>query len=273
MLGTSRVIATVLASVLVVGPALAQPTPTPAQKTQIQDLVKQAIAKSQAGDHATAIELYQKAYAIAPLPTLLSNIGAEYQLATKPVEALKFFCMYLEKDPAGPLATYATGQAKLLQSQLTGTAVDDAGVCKAPKQAPPPPPKDTSGTKDLGTAKVEAKDPGKGMKTAGMVMGGIGVVSVGLGIVFGIQAKKISDDISSHTDMTVPWRKDIIAYQDRGQRDEYLQIGCLALGGALVIGGAIVYLKGRSKSSSAESTTIQPSVGPGGGGMVLSGSF
>src|SRR5437762_3387859 len=121
MLGTSRTVAAVLAAAMLVGQVglvAAQPTPTPAQKQQVQDIVKQAIAKSQAGDHAGAIELYRNAYALSGLPTLLSNIGAEYQLATKPVEAMKYFCMYLEKDPAGPLATYATGQAKVLWVQL-----------------------------------------------------------------------------------------------------------------------------------------------------------
>ncbi|MBL9020240.1 MAG: hypothetical protein JNL83_39005 [Myxococcales bacterium] len=99
MLGSSRAVATVLAAALLVGPsglAIAQPQPTPQQKQLVQDLVKQAIAKSQAGDHAGAIETYQKAYATSPLPTLLSNIGSEYQLASKPVEALKYFFMYLE---------------------------------------------------------------------------------------------------------------------------------------------------------------------------------
>lgn len=277
MLGTSRVVATILASVLVIAPVTgyAQPQGTPAQKQQFGDWMKQAIAKSQAGDHAGAIEIYQKAYALIPLPTVLSNIGAEYQLATKPVEALKYFCMYIEKDPAGPLASYATGQAKLLQSQLTNTAVDDASVCKAPKPVvtppPPPPPNDTTGTQNLGapSATPAAADPGKQLKTVGLVVAGAGVITVGLGVYFGVQAKKISDDISDHKND--PWQDSILDDQDRGQRDEYLQITCLTVGGLLVAGGAYLFVKGRAKT--AESTTITPSVTPGGGGMVLSGSF
>lgn len=274
MLGTSRVVATILASALVLAPIAghAQPQGTPAQKQQFGDLMKQAIARSQAGDHAGAIETYQKAYALIPLPTVLSNIGAEYQLATKPVEALKYFCMYLEKDPAGPLASYATGQAKLLQSQLTNTTVDDAGVCKAP--APPPkdpPPRDTTGTKDLATAPATPKmgDPGKTLKTVGVVAAGAGLVSAGLGVYFGIQAKKISDDISNHK--TEAWQDSILDYQNEGQRDEYLQIAFLSAGGVLIVGGALLYFKGRSKT--AESTTVTPTVTPGGGGVVFSGSF
>lgn len=275
MLGTSRVVATILASVLVLAPVTgsAQPQGTPAQKQQFGDWMKQAIAKSQAGDHAAAIEIYQKAYALIPLPTVLSNIGAEFQLATKPVEALKYFCMYLEKDPAGPLATYASGQAKLLQSQLTNTAVDDASVCRAPKAAtppPPPPPDNTTGTQNLGANPTpQHADGGKTLKTVGLVAMGVGVITVAAGAYFGVQAKKISDDISNHK--MDAWKDSIRDYQDEGQRDEYLQIGCLTAGGVLVVGGAFLYFKGRAKT--AESTTITPSVSPGGGGMVLSGSF
>lgn len=270
MLGTSRVVAAMLASALMIGQVAAQPAPapTPQQKQQVQDLVKLAIARSQAADHAGAIELYQKAYATTPLPTLLSNIGAEYQLAAKPVEALKYFCMYLEKDPAGPLASYATGQAKLLQSQLTNAPVEEAMVCKAPAQQPPPPPPPPQ---DPVVAPTPApSDPGKGLKTTGLVVGGVGVLSVGLGIYFGIQAKKISDDITENEAM---WRNDIISYQDKGQRNEYLQITFLAVGGAAVIGGAVLYMMGRGKTKAAESMTVTPSMGAGSASLTLSGAF
>ncbi len=270
MLGTSRVVATVLASALLAGQVAAQPapTPTPAQKIAVQDLVKQAIARSQTLDHAGAIETYQKAYATIPMPTLLSNIGAEYQLANKPVEALKYFCMYLDKDPAGPLATYATGQAKLLQSQLTNTAVDDASVCKPPKPIEVAPP-DPVPTPTPAPAVVTSSDPGKGLKTAGLVTAGLGVVSIGFGVYFGVKAKRISDDITNNSGT---WRDDIEAYQDEGQRDEYLQIALLSVGGALAITGTYLYLKGRKKTAT-ESVTVQPTMISGGGGVSFSGSF
>ena len=69
----------VLASVLARCPPLAQPQPPTEEKQQASELVKQAIAKSQAGDHEAAIDLYLKAYTIIPQPLLLSNIGSEYQ--------------------------------------------------------------------------------------------------------------------------------------------------------------------------------------------------
>src|SRR5678816_4328469 len=133
-------IRTLLVLVLAATPALAQPgktTPTP--KEQAADLVKRAIAKSDAGDHQGAIDLYLEAYKLAPLHTLLSNVGTEYQRAGKNVEALRYFCMYLDKDPAGVNVNYATAKAKAIQIELGNKDVTDADVCK-PKAAPAPPP-------------------------------------------------------------------------------------------------------------------------------------
>lgn len=279
MLGTSRVVAAVLASVLLVSPALAQPAPTASQKQQAQDLVKQAITKSQAKEHDDAIELYLKAYAIVPLPTLLSNVGAEYRAADKPVEALKYFCMYLEKDPTGTLQTYAKAQARELQDTLGQQELD---VCAPLPEAKPPIDEGTDeGTGVTGTTGLTATaptpaaaDPGKGLKIAGLVTGGVGVVALGAGVLFGLKAKRISDDITNQP-VDEMWRTAIDEYEAEGQTAENYQIVSLIAGGALVTGGVILYVLGRSKTASAsrEQMTVGPTASADGGGLVLSGRF
>lgn len=284
MLGTSRVVAAVLASSLLVGTVLAQPTkpPTPAEKQQAGDLVKQAIAKSQDKDHVAAIDLYLKAYAVVPLPTLLSNVGTEYQQATKPVEALKYFCLYLEKDPTGALVTYATSQARVLQIQLGNTPANDSEVCKPASaspgngsgsdagsgsgsgsdsiQPPPPPPPPTS-------------DPGGSLKLAGMIGGGVGLVTLGLGFYFGVRAKTINDDIEDQGP-NEPWPNNIREYMDEGQRYEYMQVAFLVVGGALLVGGTVAYVVGRGKTTEAhQQMVIAPTLTPDGGGISFSGRF
>jgi tetratricopeptide (TPR) repeat protein len=121
-MGSPRALASLIAALLVVSVASAQPNkPTDVQVKKAGDLVKGAIAKSQAGDHSAAIDLYLNAYQLVPLAVLLSNIGSEYQQVNKPVEALKYFCKYLDAEPTGTNATYAIAQAKSLQIQLTGS--------------------------------------------------------------------------------------------------------------------------------------------------------
>lgn len=296
MLGTSRVVATLLTSVLLVSPALAQKPPSDKDKAAAQELVKKAITKSQAKDHEAAIELYLKAYALVPLPTLLSNVGTEYQTAKKPVEALKYFCMYLEKDPTGPLSTYATAQAITMQKDLGNTSVDEDSVCK-----PLTPPVDTTTNTTTGggdtttggggntttggggeiTAPIgepvdkgpETADPGSTLKLVGLVGVGLGVGAAAAGFYFGSQAKKISDDISSHTDTTVRWRDDIKDYEAKGQRYENIQIATLIAGGVLVVGGTVLHFVGRSKTASAERMTVTPVATGDTAGVVFSGRF
>lgn len=286
MMGISRrALATVLASLLVTSslasPVLAQPAPTPAQEQQARDLTKKAIAKSQGGDHQQAVDLYLDAYKLVPNAMLLSNVGAEYQQMNKPVEALRYFCMYLEKDPTGTNASFATSQAKLLQMALGNKDVNDDNVCKPP-QPPPEPEPDTgdgtgvTGTTGLGvTATSGSSDPGKALKIAGIIGAGLGVAGLGAGIYFGLEAKRISDDITNHCkegEVCMPWPGEIDQLEKDGQAAENKQIAFLIGGGVLAVAGAVVYVVGRSKSN-RERPTVSANVGNGAVGLLVNGRF
>src|SRR5436190_8133970 len=95
----NRVLAAVLVVAVAAAPVVAQPTA--AKKQQAQELTKQGIAKMNAGDYQEAIDLYLKAYDAVPLPLLLTNIGTAYAKLGNPSEALRHFCLYLEKEPNG----------------------------------------------------------------------------------------------------------------------------------------------------------------------------
>jgi tetratricopeptide (TPR) repeat protein len=140
-----------LVSVLTALPAVAS-AQSAKDKKAASEKVKQAIAKSQAGDHEAAITLYNDAYKIIPQPLLLSNIGAEYQQMGKAVEARDFFCKYLAADPTGSNVGYATAQAKTLYIDLGGIKdVKDEDVCKPlvkPEEQAPPPDDDKDKDKD-----------------------------------------------------------------------------------------------------------------------------
>lgn len=284
-MGSSRVLIAVLAIGAASSAALAQPQTTEKQRREAGDLVKKAIARSQAGDHGKAIELYLQAYQIAPLPILLSNVGSEYQQENKPVEALDYFCKYLEQDPTGANVSYAQAQAKSLQIQL-GNQVDDTDVCKPAKPAPPAPPPTpppgpepgttttvTGTTGDLhATAQPSSEHPGKSLRLAGLGVGVAGAAAFGVGVYFGLQAKRISDDISSH-DVTMPWRNDIQAYEREGQDDQTKEIVFMVAGGVAAAGGVALYLLGRSHASHAEHVAVVPTGSPTSVGLALSGGF
>jgi len=274
-----------LALVVLAGTAAADPAPSPAQKQQASSLVKQAIAKSQSGDHSTAIELYLQAYALIPQPLLLSNIGSEYQaLPGKQVEALKYFCRYLEADPTGSNASYATAQAKWLQQQL-GTKVDDKDVCHPAKEPPPPPPPDHepdsagsgAGSQVTGTTDIQPPPPkheggGHGLEYAGIGIALAGAAVTGVGVYYGIQARNISDQISNHK-ISDPWPANIKQLEADGQSDEDKQVAFMIGGGAALAAGLVLYFVGRSHASSGEHVSVAPVVTPGSFGLALGGSY
>ncbi len=51
------------------------------------------------GDYATALNEYNQAYTLMPLPGLLFNIGQCYRNLERPQEAINAFNLYLEKSP------------------------------------------------------------------------------------------------------------------------------------------------------------------------------
>jgi tetratricopeptide (TPR) repeat protein len=131
MTAGSRTIAVLLATTLLApaARAVADGRPTERERQLASDLVKKAIARSSAGDHAGAIDLYNKAYTLVPNSLLLSNIGAEFQQDGMYREALDYFCKYLQEDPSGTNAPYAKAQAKLLQRQLGHKKAGDRDAC------------------------------------------------------------------------------------------------------------------------------------------------
>ena len=281
-MGKLHVAAVLLAATV----ASAQPQPSPASKQQASNLVKQAIAKSQSGDHATAIELYLQAYALIPQPLLLSNIGSEYQQENKAVEALKYFCKYLEADPTGSNVSYATAQAKTLQLQM-GNKVDDKDVCKPKVEPAPPPPPDTdsaaippdtgsnaqvTGTTDLTSTAPAPEQHGKGLEYAGLGVAAVGAAGLGVGVYFGLQAKNASDTISNHK-MTDPWPANIKQIEADGQADENKQVELLIGGGVALVAGGVLYFVGHARASSSEHVSIAPVITPNGAGLAAFGRY
>lgn len=81
--------------------------PSNADKQAAKKLVDAGIAAQNAKDYDGAIELYQKAFALVPHPTLLFNVGQAHRLAGRPGEAIPFYERYLALDPTGPESSTA----------------------------------------------------------------------------------------------------------------------------------------------------------------------
>jgi hypothetical protein len=276
-----RTLAALLAPSLIASSALAQPKgPTEKDKQAAGELVKKAIAKSTAGEHSAAIEIYLQAYTIVPNSILLSNIGTEFQKIGKHVEALRYFCLYLAQEPNGTNVPYATSRAKAMQIKL-GNDVDDGDVCapqrkeprrKEPDPDPPEPPEKPRRPREPLQDPVRAPEPETDPLRYGAVVSGVaGLAAIGLGAYAGVRARAISDEISSH-DRNQPWPQDIRDLERRGQLFENIQIGGLIAGGVLVTTATILYVSSRSRSREPSSDSVV-TVAPTSNGVVVYGRF
>lgn len=306
MMGLSRVLALL---VLFCGVVVAQPKkpPTAAEKAEIDRLAKRSIQKSQAGDHEGAIKDLLDAVAVHPASTyiLLTNIGSEYKQLKKPIEALRYFCMYIDKDPTGPAVLYVKAEAEVLKKELKLENEACAAKNFEPKADPKPdpkpdpdptPPKGNDG-QVTGTQHIDKgpSHPGRTLKLAGVGVGVIGAVALAGGIVFGQKAKQNSDRITagppkvdeSCTDAPgapcarIPWdpadpSKDWPGYtklNDDGKAFERNQIILTVAGGAMIVTGAALYFVGRSKKGGKTETRVAPVAGRDNAGVVLVGAF
>ena len=269
----ARVLAVASACVVAALPAraIADPAPSEARKQQqASELVKKAIAKSQAKDHAAAIELYLEAHALVPaFSVLLSNVGAEYQAMGRPAEALAYFCKYIEKDRAN--AAYAITQARQLQAELGRPDLGDDEVCApAPRRARAPPAATEPATRPRAAA-TERPAPGRGLRVAGLGLGVGGAAVFGAGVYYGVRARRNHNLIENH-DLSTPWTEDVAKIQRDGQRFENRQILFMVAGGTVLVTGAVLYYLGHRKRARAE-VTLTPTAAPGGMGVVLGGRF
>jgi hypothetical protein len=127
-----------------------------------------------------------------------------------------------------------------------------------------------------------ASEPAHGSgtrKSLGLVAGGLGVAGVAVGGVFGAMTlSKVSaqkTDCASVNACTNPTQ----AASDHASAETDRTIATIGFiaGGALLVGGAVLFLTATgghaSEAPANAGLTVTPSAGPGGGGLLLKGAF
>jgi hypothetical protein len=316
MLSGSRRIAVLLGLLtpallaVLVCPALAQPS-SAKQKTA-SELVKKAIARSEAGDHEAAIKLYNDAYDLAPNSLLLSNIGAQYQELGQWEDALEYFCRYLKEDPGGVNAAFARSQAKIVQRQLgrkwmnpcapppSSPGASSAAVAVKPAKSPPdvatrparsPPDEAEPTEEERGPSTVKPTPPPPPVKSTGeepaakvtstsgnpvLMYAGLaaGIAGIAAGGI-GIYYGIQGKSISDEINShpkDQPWQDDIRAKQTEGERDNRLQAAYLITSGVLVATGVVLYVIGRPDATEHPMDRTVH-VAPTANGVVVFGRF
>ena len=91
-------------------------------------VLAQAAAHANAGQHAQAIAIYEQVYARSGDEQLLPVLGVEYRRAGAQLDAMQHFCTYLTLVPRGDQAWFATSQVISIRREL-GESIDARNVC------------------------------------------------------------------------------------------------------------------------------------------------
>jgi tetratricopeptide (TPR) repeat protein len=274
----------------------AQPAkPAPAHKKPSQkdldDARKhfEAAEKAKAkGDFKTAAVEYLAAYELFQEPEFFYDVAEVYKMAGDDEQALTYYEKYLELDPTGRGAAAARTAADELRRSIAAKAdaakraadeaaakqkaADDAARQKAAAD-------EAAKQKALADAAAKQKDaetpapatsasPGRGLRIGGMVSGGAGIVSLGVGIVFGAKASSISKDLSNADTFDQ-------AKYDEGKaanRNMYIFTG---VGAAALVAGGVLYYLGHKQGEQPAPTdvTIAPVLTPSGVALTATGRF
>jgi hypothetical protein len=144
-----------------------------------------------------------------------------------------------------------------------------------------PPPVPARAPIETAAAPAPANDAGGpgARKVVGLSVGGAGVVALGVGAAFGFMAiskkNQQTTDCPDAATCTTDGHSRALDDHSSGMTDSTLSTVGFIAGGALLVGGAILFFTGGHGAGAAESSAFQvaPSVGPGSGGMLVRGAF
>jgi hypothetical protein len=134
-------------------------------------------------------------------------------------------------------------------------------------------------TESSTTGSNEDRGHGRGtQKILGLTFAGAGVVGVVVGSVFGamtLSKKSDQENVCGSACTAGPYAQ-AASDHSTGITDSTVSTVAFIAGGALLAGGAVLFFTVPRSSSQSSATTglrIVPNVGPGGGGMLMTGEF
>ncbi len=280
---------------LVAATAVADPSKQDKDKAQAH--YKQGKAFYDQAQWQSAIDEYEKAWKIIPQPLLQFNIGLAYERQGNLEEALVRYKTYLELDPKGAVADEAREYVATLTPKVEAARAEAARI-KAEDEARQKAEADRIKKEEddrrkqeeadrLEAERIQQEEADRQRKAAAMAAerdaarskarlftwsgigaGVVGVACLGVGVMFGLQAKSASDDLEGHT--SGAWTDELLAKQDAGRRaDLEMKIFTVA-GGVTAITGAALFFLGRRANERADRLAFVP--GPG-AGIGVAGSF
>lgn len=254
--------------------------PSQEQLDQAQEHYAKGKAHHDAGEYDQAAAEYAKSYELSKLPVLLYNMAQVERLGGHAEQALEHYKQYLEVDPNGPGAERAREFVDAITTELEQAAkegkepkVVEKDEGSDPDQAKPIEPPANPNPVIMIPPPVDRPESSRGRvkKITGIVVGSAGLIGIGLGVKFGLDARSKQDEVA---ELAGVWDPSDEAIWDDGESAERSSIILLSVGTAAVAGGVVLYMLGSRDAKAAESrVTAAPIAGRDSLGVALSGRF
>ena len=238
-------------------------------KAAARELFAKANELHDNGEYLAAATEYLEAYRDFPAPAFLFNVGQVYRLAEQDDLALEHYRRYLVQEPEGEGAAEARQFIEEIEA---------AAAAKSPGEpAPKPTLRPLDGRwREVDSLGLHGNDdrgsqPGRRLKVAGLVVGGVGVVGLIAAGGFALKARSIERSLSGYTG---PWTDEQADEYERGEQAESNARLGLIVGGTALATGVVLYWVGRTRSRrEADQPRVTLSPTADGGWAAFSGSF
>jgi hypothetical protein len=259
------------------------------------------------GDYTAAVASWKESYLLSGAPLLLFNIAQAYRLGGNCAQANRFYLTYKRTNPkaeaktdldkamskcAGvPPATGDDKPADTVDTKTTDTKpadtkpadpantkpADTADTKPADTKATDTKPADTADAKPADTKPIDTSSTkpvvsqqpssGHGLRVTGIVTASVGGA---VEILMGINALKASSEASTVSNLAKgSWTSTDAGYQSSGQQAQRTAEVLGAVGGVIIVTGAVLWLVGHHEAAEH----VQVSLVPGRAGVGYSCAF
>jgi hypothetical protein len=248
------------------------------------------------GDYAKGVEILSDLFIDTKDPTYIFNQARCFEQNSRCEEAISRFREYLRKATVISPKDKTDTETHIIDCQALlnandpsvrareGVTATASSALAAPTHVPPVTstapgtPSSAALTATSGPEQVTMTNvtttvgnPGRGLRSAGVTCGAVGLASIGTAIYFYTQARAYSNKVSNEA---IP----VSADEQSGKNAQTMQWVFYSVGGAAIATGTVLLLLGLWSGDAASTTAgvaprVGPLVGPGVAGISAQGAF
>jgi tetratricopeptide (TPR) repeat protein len=259
--------AVVVAIVLgICAPAHADPRKPldPETRTKASGHVKQAQEFFKTEQWDKALAEYSAALELTGEPVLVFDIALVHDKAGHPEEALAGYKRYLELEPTGQVAGEAREDVArlvpIVEQILERKRQGDADRARAEAQRHELARRRAMRDEQLGRAEdIDAR--ASGYRWTAIGLGGAALVTLGIGVKFGLDARSASNELSAFTGPM--WTPELLQRDADGRSAQKKMTVATSIGAAVAVSAGVLYLLSRRAHGRAERVRVDA------GGLVV----